>query len=97
MSGIFRKSLRKKAGVTWNTNTVLHRGPHFAALQMLQDTYTLDLLVLEATGATANGNEYRRVGVLTVRYFHKDDVAPPEIIDFFKEMDASLTARLQES
>ncbi|KFA68981.1 hypothetical protein S40285_10615 [Stachybotrys chlorohalonatus IBT 40285] len=55
------------------------------------------LLVLEATGATANGNEYRRVGVLTVRYFHKDDVAPPEIIDFFKEMDASLTARLQES
>lgn len=68
---------------------------HFAALQMLEDLYSLDLLVLEATRHVSNGiRVYRRVGVLTLRYFHKENVASPSLIAQLDEFETSLTARL---
>jgi hypothetical protein len=70
-------------------------GGHFAALQMLGDIDSLDLLVLEATGEVSNGvNVYRRVGVLTLRYFHKGDIASPDLIAKLEEIETSRTARL---
>src|SRR5947209_12520197 len=55
-------------------------GGHFAALQMLGDMQSLDLLMLEATGKGLNGiNVYRRVGVLTLWYFPKRSMASPDL------------------
>lgn len=70
-------------------------GSHFAVLQMLGDIYLLDLLVLEATGEVSNGiNIYRRVGVLTLRYFPKGFIASPDLIAKLKKFETSCTARL---
>ncbi|KAF2468783.1 HET-domain-containing protein [Lindgomyces ingoldianus] len=70
-------------------------GGHYAALQMLGDTHSLDLLVLEATGDVSNGiNVYRRVGMDTLRYFCDADVASPDLINKLKESESSLSARL---
>lgn len=70
-------------------------GGHFAALQMLGDMESLDLLMLEATGKGLNGiNVYRRVGVLTLRYFPKGSVASPDLIARLEEFETSRTARL---
>ena len=70
-------------------------GGHSAALQMLGDVDLLDLLVLEATGEVSNGiNVYRRVGVLTLRYFPKGSVASPDLIARLEEFKTSRTARL---
>jgi hypothetical protein len=70
-------------------------GGHFAALQMLGDIHSLDLLLLGATGEVSNGiNVYRRVGVLTLRYFPKESVASPDLIAKLEEFKTSRTARL---
>jgi hypothetical protein len=70
-------------------------GGHFAVLQMLGDVHSLDRLVLEATGEVSNGiNVYRRVGVLTLRYFHKGSVTSPDLIAVLKGFETSRTARL---
>ncbi|KEY67735.1 hypothetical protein S7711_04055 [Stachybotrys chartarum IBT 7711] len=70
-------------------------GGHFAAVQMLGDMYSLEMLVLEATGSIANRNEYRRVGVLTLRYLNKKDVASPEVIAAVDRYSDTRAARLQ--
>jgi hypothetical protein len=70
-------------------------GGHFAALQMLGDSDSLDLLILEATGEVCNGiHLYRRVGVLTLRYFDKRDTAPPDLMAYLQKDENFLTARL---
>jgi hypothetical protein len=70
-------------------------GGHFAALQMLRDIHSLDLFVLEATGEVSNGiNVYRRVGVLTLRYFPKRSMASPDLIAKLEAFETSRTARL---
>ncbi|KAH0559316.1 hypothetical protein GP486_004171 [Trichoglossum hirsutum] len=70
-------------------------GGHFAALQMLGDIDSLDLLVLEATGEVSNGiNMYRRVGVITLRYFSEGDIASPDLIAKLEELETSRAARL---
>lgn len=70
-------------------------GGHFAALQMLDEMHSLDLLVLEATGEVSNGiNVYRRVGVLTLRYLPNGSVASPDLIAWFEKFETSRTARL---
>ena len=70
-------------------------GGHSAALQMLGDVDLLDLLVLEATGEVSNGiNVYRRVGVLTLRYFPEENVASPNLIATLEKLKTSRTARL---
>ena len=70
-------------------------GEHFAALQMLTDLHSLDLLVLEATGEVSTGiSVYRRVGILTLRHFHKRDIASPELIALRQKTKASLSVRL---
>ncbi|KAH0536321.1 hypothetical protein FGG08_006794 [Glutinoglossum americanum] len=70
-------------------------GGHFAALQMLGDIHSLDLLVLEATGEVPNGiNVYRRVGVITLQYLSKGNIASPDLIAKLKEFETSRTARL---
>ncbi len=70
-------------------------GGHFAVLQMLGDIQSLDLLVLEATGEVSKGIDvYRRVGVLTLVYFHERMQASPDVIAMFKEFETSRTARI---
>jgi Heterokaryon incompatibility protein (HET) len=70
-------------------------GGHFAALQMLGDIHSLDLLVLEATGKVSDGiNVYRRVGVLELRYSYKENVASPDLIAKLEEIETSRTARI---
>jgi hypothetical protein len=70
-------------------------GGHFVALQMLGDIHSLDLLVLEATGEVLNGiNVYRRVGVLSLRYFGKESMASPDLIALLEGFKTSRTARL---
>ena len=70
-------------------------GGHFAALQMLGDLHSLDMLVLEATGDVSDGiNMYRRVGVLRLLYFPKESMASPDLITRLKELETSQTARL---
>jgi hypothetical protein len=70
-------------------------GGHFAALQILGDMHSLDLLVLKATGEVSNSiNVYRRVGVLTLRYFHRGSIASPDLIARLKEFETSRTALL---
>ncbi|RFN43603.1 het-domain-containing protein [Fusarium flagelliforme] len=68
---------------------------HFAALQMLDDMHSLDLLVLETTGDVINGiNVYRRVGILTLQRLSEGDRASPDLIAGLKEIENSRTARL---
>ncbi|KAI9780657.1 MAG: hypothetical protein M1839_006598 [Geoglossum umbratile] len=70
-------------------------GGHFAALQMLEGVDSLHLLMLEATGSVSKGiNVYRRVGVVTLRYFCKQDVASPELTAGLEELGTCRAARL---
>lgn len=70
-------------------------GFHFAALQMLEDLYSLHLLVLEATGKVSDGiNVYRRLGVLELVSCCEENVASPDLIARLEEIQASRTARL---
>lgn len=70
-------------------------GGYFAALQILGDMHSLDLLVVEATGEVSNGiNVYCRVGVITLRYFRKGSIASPDLIVKLEEFETSHTARL---
>jgi hypothetical protein len=71
-------------------------GGHFALLQMLQDSYSLGLLVLEATGDGSNGiNVYRRVGALTLRYFPEESMTSPDVTTALERIETSLTAHLR--
>jgi hypothetical protein len=66
-------------------------GGHFAAIKMVSNSLTLDLLILEATGDVSNGiSVYRRIGVCTLLYIHESDIAPPEL----RKIKPSLTTRL---
>ena len=71
-------------------------GGHFVALQMLGDSNSLALLVLEATGEVSSGiNMYRRVGALTLWYFREEDVASPDVLAKLSDLEEkSLTFQL---
>lgn len=70
-------------------------GGHFAALQMLEDIDSLNLIVLEATGEVSSGNNvYRRVGVLTCRYFPEECVASSSLMARLEEINNSRATRL---
>jgi hypothetical protein len=68
-------------------------GGHFAVLQMLGDSHTIHLLVLEATSFKRE-NEYRRVGVLTLQHFPRQSIASPRLITRLEKLEKSLSARL---
>jgi len=70
-------------------------GGHFAALQMLEDGGSLDLLVLEATGKVQNSvHVYRRVGVLKLLHIHESNAASPDTIAALEKLEESRIARL---
>jgi hypothetical protein len=72
---------------------------HYAALQVLQQFPSidrrLDLLILEAAGGNLECIPiYRRVGVLTLRYYHQGSMASPRLLEVFERSKHSLRSRL---
>lgn len=71
----------------------------FAALQMLQpfpwSGTRRDLLILESTGKTMQGNSvYRRLGVLTLEHTDPRHLARPRLIERLRTSDRSITSQL---
>lgn len=71
------------------------RVEHFAIVQMVEDLYSLSLLVLELTNQAKDGTQlYRRVGIITLRSFQHEPSTSPELLEALEQIKDSLSARL---